>query len=240
VFGGTFDPPHRWHVKVATAVRARLFGPRGWIVFVPAARSPLKSGGPAAPAKDRVAMLRLATRAVRNAAIWTDEIDRARRVPSYTIDTLERLEGLLPASEVRLLIGADQAAAFHRWKDWVRVMVLALPVVVWRPPIDTPRRLRRALAAWCTPVDAEFWLSLVVPAPVDPMSSTDARDLLARQDRAAAAALKRMLDPAVLRYIRSRGLYSGGARSPSAAIKPSDARKTPRRRTSARSRAARP
>ncbi len=184
-------------------------------------------------------MLRLATRAVRNAAIWTDEIDRARRGPSYTINTLERLAGVLPTGEVRLLIGADQAAAFHRWKDWVRLMTLALPVVVWRPPIDSPRRLRRALAGWSTPVDAEFWLSLVVPAPVDPMSSTDARELLART-YPAPAALKRMLDPAVLRYIRARGLYGAGARGPSKAIKPSDAPRRPRRRTSARSRAARP
>ncbi len=185
-------------------------------------------------------MLRLATRSVRNAAIWTDEIDRARRGPSYTIDTLERLAGVLPTGEIRLLIGADQAAVFHRWKDWVRLMTLALPVVVWRPPIDRPRRLRRALAGWSTPVDAEFWLSLVVPAPVDSMSSTDARELLARTDRAAPTALKRMLDPAVLRYIRARGLYGGDAGGPPKAIKPSDARKRPRRRTSGRSRAARP
>jgi nicotinic acid mononucleotide adenylyltransferase len=162
-------------------------------------------------------MLRLAVRPVRNAAIWTDEIDRARRGDrrSYTIQTLTRLARVLPAhTPLRLLIGADQAAEFHRWRDPAGIIIRAVPVVVWRPPIAGPRALTRALRAsraW-TAEGERFWLGLVVPAPTDPMSSTEVRRLAARMHRTGRvpAALRRMLDPGVLRYIRENGLYRSG------------------------------
>lgn len=215
LFGGTFDPPHRWHVRVASAVRRRLFGSTGWIVFVPAARSPLKDHGPSASPADRVAMLRLATRRTRNAIVWTDEIDRARRRagPSYTVDTLDRLGRLLRGrGPFRLLLGADQMVKLHRWKNAAIVMFTAEPAVVWRQPITTRAALRQALVrtgAWKGGL-LDWALDLVVSAPTDPMSSSNVRRLVSRMHRTGRtpAGLKRMLDPAVLRYIRANRLYA--------------------------------
>ena len=79
MFGGSFDPPHLWHTKIASAARRQVFGPKGVVVFVPAARSPHKKHGPVASDEDRVAMLRLATRRMKRCVIWTDEIDRRGR-----------------------------------------------------------------------------------------------------------------------------------------------------------------
>lgn len=218
MFGGSFDPPHRWHVKVASAVRRRVFGSGGWIVFVPAAQSPLKSREPAASPVDRVAMLRLATRRLSNAMVWTDEVDRASawRGPSYTVDTLERLgTALHRAVPLRLLIGADQVSRFGLWKECGGILARAMPAVVWRPPVTGPLALRRALGRSARGGEAaevrfEFWRGLVVPAPISPMSSTRIRRLIARMHRSGRvpAALGRMLDPAVLRYIRERRLYA--------------------------------
>ncbi len=218
VFGGTFDPPHRWHVKVASVVRRRLFGAKGWVVFVPAARSPLKAGGPVASPGDRVRMLRLATRRMASVRVWTDEIDRAERGhggPSYTVDTLMRLRRVVHERvPLRLLIGSDQAAQFHRWRQPDDIVMLAIPAVVWRPPIAGPRALRRALPPTARDERERLgvWLELIVPAPVDPMCSTEVRELLARMHRTghAPAVLRRMLDPGVLAYIRRRGLYVRG------------------------------
>ena len=76
-----------------------------------------------------------------NATGGADRGERATtpaRPPSYTIETVERLlESVERHAEtrggarpvVRLLIGADQAAAFHRWKDARRLMERAEPVV---------------------------------------------------------------------------------------------------------------
>lgn len=199
---------------MAAAARRLLFGPRGWIVFVPAAQSPFKQTGTRASAADRVALLRAATGRISNTVIWTDEIDRAGRngAPSYTVDTIRRLRRLRPGSDIRLLIGSDQVAEFSRWKDAARLLVLAPPAVVYRPPVDTPARLRRAAkrSKFPLPGPADFWMQRVVRAPIDPMSSTQTRRLLERMHRTGRVpeALRRMLDPGVLRFIRAHRLYA--------------------------------
>lgn len=78
LMGGTFDPPHVAHVAQARSALRRAMAPGAWLVLVPAARSPLKRGGPGARDRDRVAMLRAAFAGVGRATVWTDELDRAR------------------------------------------------------------------------------------------------------------------------------------------------------------------
>jgi nicotinate-nucleotide adenylyltransferase len=206
VFGGTFDPPHRWHIRAAAAARRAAF-PDGWIVFVPAARSPLKRSGPTASDRDRVAMIRLAAARLPRSVIWTDEIDRAGRGPSYTVDSLERLRRALgPEVPMRLVIGADQAAQFHRWRRFRRVMDLAEPIVVLRPPFRTRRALRLALEAAGEWKESEIrqWSDRVAPLTARDVSSSEIRRALSagRKTRTGVA-----VPPAVLRYIRRRGMY---------------------------------
>lgn len=221
VFGGSFDPPHLWHTHIASAARRRLFGPRGLIVFIPAARSPLKRHGPAASDEDRLAMLRRATRRLSRCVVWTDELERARHPahsgPSYTIDTLVRLRGILRRSAprtgdlpLRLLIGSDQAAAFHRWREYRKIMKLAPPVVALRPPISSPAELRDVLAksgAWSAD-DLDHWMSSVLPIAARAHSSTEVRDLAAGRGTAPGRdGSSRLVSRPVRDYIRSRGLY---------------------------------
>lgn len=211
LFGGSFDPPHRWHVSIAAAARELLFGPLGCVLMVPAARNPLKDKGPNASDADRVAMLRLATREVERVTVWTDELDRAGR--SFTIDTVKRLRSVLGEMPIRLLIGADQAADFHRWREYRQLLELAEPAVVLRPPVDTAIKLALQLdrAGVWTEEDVEAWTSRIVPGPVWDVSSTSLRAALAS---AAAnptgsewSSLELRMDSAVLTYIREHGLY---------------------------------
>jgi nicotinate-nucleotide adenylyltransferase len=209
VFGGTFDPVHAWHTRVAAAARRAAFPGGAWIVFVPAARSPFKEGGPVASDEDRVAMLRLATRRMRRAAIWPDEVERARGgEPSYMVETLERLRSVLPRVPLRLLIGADQAAPFHRWREYRRVMELAEPLVALRPPIGTPATLRRALeraGVWSGP-EVEAWMGRVLRAPVRDLSATRIRERLGR-----GCSTEGEVAAAVARYAARNGLYRRAA-----------------------------
>jgi nicotinate-nucleotide adenylyltransferase len=210
VFGGTFDPVHAWHTRVAAAARRAAFpGGKAWVVFVPAARSPFKEGGPVASDEDRVAMLRLATRRMRRVAIWPDEVERARGgEPSYMVETLERLRCVLPCVPMRLLIGADQAAAFHKWREYRRVMELAEPLVALRPPIGTPAKLRRALeraGVWSGP-EVEAWMGRVLRAPVHDLSATRIRGRLGR-----GRSTEGELAAAVARYAARNGLYRRAA-----------------------------
>lgn len=218
VFGGGFDPVHRWHTAVAAAARRQAEGAAAggqgknggaWVLFVPAARSPLKETGPVAGDGDRVEMLRRATRRMERCAVWTDEIDRAAGglSTSYTIDTLRRLLRLLPKSaRLRLLIGADQAVNFHRWREHREVMRLAGPLVALRPPFNSVPAFAAALrrtGAW-NQAELGVWTAAVVPCRVRAVSSTRARRAAARADRES---LETMVAPAVASWIVRRGLY---------------------------------
>jgi len=211
--GGTFDPPHRAHVEFARAALRRAMPAGSWLVVVPAARSPFKRRGPGASDRDRVAMLRAAFRPVKRVVIWTDEIDRAAgggeaRRPTYWIDTLERLGGALApgaAPVVKFLIGADQAAEFHRWKRARDVIRLAEPVVVLRPPFRTARGLRRAMerAKFWFGTELDRWEGRVLRAGLSPVSATGVRGELERVPARCIGELPER----VAEIIERRGLY---------------------------------
>ncbi len=199
IFGGTFDPPHLAHATLPPLVAAQLDCDQ--ILYVPAAISPLKrDAGPHASAEHRLAMLDLALRDVPHAQISTIEIDRAG--PSYTVETLEELRReYAEPCEFRLLIGADQALAFHSWKDWRRILELATPAVMLRPPWD-PGRFAQELANVYGASEAAQWRGLVLPAPTMDVTATAVRERLALgQD------IEGLLDSAVAAYIRQNGLY---------------------------------
>jgi nicotinate-nucleotide adenylyltransferase len=228
LYGGVFDPPHQAHIELPLRVRDLVPGPEAWLVFVPAAKSPLKPGGPAAPDEDRLAMLRLAlgTEAPPRVAIWTDEIDRASAAgaPSYWIDTVERASQGRTPGRLFFLIGADQAADFHLWREYRRILSLARPLVMLRSPIDSPaalqEALRRARGPDGQPVWAEDdirrWLQAVVPVALRDDRSTLVRELLARRDDSVALTqLAAMLHPSVIEYIRQRPHLYAAPRPPS-------------------------
>lgn len=218
VFGGSFDPVHRGHTEMAAAARDAI-DPGAYLLFIPAARSPFKPASVSAPSvitptpQQRAEMLHLATHDLPRAATWTDEINRARPdEPSYTIDTLTRLRSALAAAglestRTHLLIGADQALGFHRWREAHRLIEIAEPIVMVRGLVAESRHLRAALAKFGVWTDSELdqWTSrLVQSEPID-ASSTAIRAALARNDQQAAS---RMLDPRVLTYINTHRLYS--------------------------------
>lgn len=231
VYGGSFDPPHFYHVVAPLMVVNRMYGDEGWVLYVPAARNPQKTSGTSDD--HRLAMLRLGLDVPGRRSIWTDELDRAAwlgerglSMASYTIDTLRRLRSVLPAKvEMRLLIGSDQAANFHTWKDARKVIALAEPLVMARDPILTPSTLWSALdesywtrsdrRAWCTRFAANF--------PMDP-SSTSAREAIpgAPSDPkkwAKRPGLSNIVTP-VARYIIEHNLYGFRSGKPLAASVP--------------------
>lgn len=199
VFGGTFDPPHRAHIELSLhAARALACDT---LLVVPAARSPHKTAGPTATDEDRVAMLELAYRGHAGVAICTAELDRAAAgQPSYTIDTIRALRTAAPHAEIRLLIGADQAAAFHKWREPAALLELAPPAMVLRPPIETADALRDALAPHWPAEEVDRWITRIVPGPIMPISATSFR---------AGDSSPDDLPTAVRRYIDLHRIYAG-------------------------------
>ncbi len=217
VFGGSFDPPHRGHLKLSFEAARRL-GCRE-VVFIPAAVNPLKQDTPPSDPLLRVRMLEAAIAAHEAAGGTAGTTARVSRLeidrpgPSYMIDTLRQLhlELLARAGEdasdprrrprLRLLIGSDQALEFTRWKDWRAIVALAPPAVMPRPPAT-----RTTLAAEYRerfPKDlAGRWSTWTLDLPVDTVSSTEIRTMLARDEP-----VNDLLAPEVESIIREAGLY---------------------------------
>ena len=199
IFGGTFDPPHRAHTVLPPLVAQRIECAR--ILYVPATLNPLKMDHPPTPAHHRVAMLRIALASVANAELCTIELERPG--PSFTVDTLESLhEQYGPGVQLRLLLGSDQALEFVRWKDWQRILELATPAVLLRPPLDHAQ-FHAQLRAAHPPDFADRWLDWIVATPQLDISATELRDRLASDE-----GLDELLDPGVLEYIREQELYA--------------------------------
>lgn len=154
-------------------------------------------------------MLKLAIADIPNSSLWTDEIDRANatHMSSYTIDTLHRLRSVVdPAVRLRLLLGADQAASFHNWREPRAIISLAPPIVMLRGSDSGTLFSSLKAAGFWNAQELAAWSASVVPIPLSPISSTVVREALASPDPNKAD-LAAQLDPAVLRYIQSKGLY---------------------------------
>ena len=201
LLGGTFDPPHLAHVQLSAAARTAQM-PGALLVFVPAAQSPHKADRPGASGSQRAEMLRLAMQDTPNSAVWTIELDRPSpsSCPSYWVDTLREARGLTgPSKPLRFIIGADQAGAFHRWHDHAKILDLAEPLVLLRPPVTTADDLRKTLVKtdhW-SPDEIDRWLGWVVSTPQIEVSATQIRDGNQRDH----------LHPDVAAYIDAHGLY---------------------------------
>jgi nicotinate-nucleotide adenylyltransferase len=130
IFGGSFNPIHNGHLKLAAEARKKLG--LGQVVFVPSKRSPLKSGEPLLPAGLRLKLLRSALRGKPYFQISLCEI--RRRGVSFTIDTLRFFRKKLgPKHELFFLAGADTLDTLSKWKSLDRILRLCRFVVMTRP-----------------------------------------------------------------------------------------------------------
>jgi nicotinate-nucleotide adenylyltransferase len=129
LFGGTFDPVHFGHLRLAEEAIAHL-GLAG-VRWIPAGQPPHR-GTPQVTAQQRLAMVRQSTG--QNAQFSVDASEVEAAVPSYTVNTLERLRRELgPDQSLVLLVGADAfvgLASWHRWRD---IFSLAHVAVSHRP-----------------------------------------------------------------------------------------------------------
>ena len=136
IFGGTFDPVHFGHLRLAEeAIDCLGLAAVRWI---PAGQPALR-GAPQVTARQRLAMVRLATADNPRFAVDAAEVEAARA--SYTVPTLERLRQADQCGAQRplvLLLGADAFAALPGWHRWSSLFDLAHLAVAHRPgfPVD--------------------------------------------------------------------------------------------------------
>jgi nicotinate-nucleotide adenylyltransferase len=129
LLGGTFDPIHYGHLIIAEATRDQLGLDR--IEFLPANDPPHKPDAAVSPARDRIAMVKVAIENIPYFDINCIEMERIG--PSYTVDTLERLAERRRDDDFFFIIGGDSLRDFPTWHSPERILQLASLAVIDRP-----------------------------------------------------------------------------------------------------------
>jgi nicotinate-nucleotide adenylyltransferase len=129
LFGGTFDPVHFGHLRLAEEAISQLG--LGGVRWIPAGQPPHR-GTPQVTAAQRLAMVLRST--AENARFFVDSSEVDAAAPSYTVHTLERLRTELgPEQSLVLLVGADAFAGLPTWHRWRDIFSLAHIAVSHRP-----------------------------------------------------------------------------------------------------------
>ena len=187
LFGGTFDPPHAAHLALARAARDELRLDE--VRWIPAG-APWQKTRRITDATHREAMVRLAIEGEPGFVLDRCELDRSG--PTYTVDTVRASELAEPGAQWFLIIGADQYAGLHTWRDWREVLARVTLAVANRPgpmPAPDPEVLRQP--------------HRVVPLPMLDVSATEIRARVAQ----GLPVDDSMVPPAVARYIAQHRLY---------------------------------
>ena len=128
LFGGTFDPVHIGHLRMALELAEAIGAPE--VNFVPCYEAVHKAGVSASPA-ERLKMLQLATK--REAALNVDEREILRQSASFTIDTLREVRAEDESVSLVLAVGSDSARNMSEWKEIESYADLCHVVVMERP-----------------------------------------------------------------------------------------------------------
>jgi len=216
LLGGTFDPIHFGHLRLAEEAREALG--LGQLRLIPAGEPPHRDT-PRSPAEHRVAMARLAVQ--DNPGLTVDDIEIRHDGPSYSVLTLTRLRAQLGDTQpLVLLLGADAFEGLATWHRWREIFELAHVAVANRPGYAPhgrrwPEVLSPELAKACegrvlNSVDALGMKPAggILPFDMTPLaiSATLIRDLLQHGHSA-----RYLLPDPVLDYIAARHLYGVGA-----------------------------
>lgn len=177
IYGGTFDPPHRGHVKAAKTALEELSLDR--LIFIPTFMPPHKELDEGAlSAGERLELTRLAAKAVHGAEVSDIEISRGGR--SYTVDTLAEIKKENPEAGLFLLMGTDMYLSVDAWFKAESIFKMATLAVMPRRKGDTGE-----IAAFSAVLREKYGAKtkIIDREPVD-ISSTQLREMLrSRQGR---------------------------------------------------------
>lgn len=209
ILGGTFDPVHFGHLRVALEALETLG--LAEVRLLPCGQPPHREP-PRAAASARRTMLELALAGQPGLRVDLRELERPG--PSYMVDTLASLRAELGAAPLCLLLGSDAFLGLPGWHRWQELPALAHLVVLHRPGaslVDVPpplaallaeRQVHTPAALVARPAGAILQLAVT---PLD-ISASAIRTLIG-----AGRSPRYLLPEVVWDYIRTQGLYGASA-----------------------------
>ena len=212
ILGGTFNPIHLAHLRIAEEVKQACRLDR--ILFIPAAEPPHKDVAGEVSFAHRFAMVEAAIRSYSGFQVSDLEIRRSGK--SFSVDTLEILRQEDPQGERFFIIGLDSYRDIASWKDFARLFSLSHLVVTTRPGVT----LRDPLEPLPVAIRTDFcydqhtgrfqhksgnYLFFLKDTCLD-ISSTQIRELLA-----TGHSIRHLVPSEVVLYIEEHGLYRTGS-----------------------------
>ena len=209
ILGGTFNPIHRAHLRIAEEARDRFSLDR--VIFVPAADPPHKPRVGQISFPHRLAMVQLAISGRPEFSV--SEIEGKRPGKSYTIETLRAFREQFPGDRLFFIMGSDSFAEIGTWYDYPAIFAAASLIVVGRPGstgISLASALPVAIAGqFCYDAavnrlthSSGTTVSYLDGVPL-PISSSSIRDLV-RHGRS----VRHLVPERVERYIKEHTLYA--------------------------------
>ena len=204
ILGGTFDPVHNGHLRLAVQLRDVLG--LAQVRLIPSARPPHRHQPVASPGQ-RAKWIRVSVAGERGLIL--DNRELLRDGPSYTVDTLAQLRAELPDTPLCLAMGNDVFGALDQWHQWERLLEFAHLVVVPRPGASAKQSPRIAeLSAQHESQDANRLRRQLCGSiyrtqfPLLDISGSEVRELIA-----AGKSPRYLLPEEVLREIQDLEVY---------------------------------
>ena len=202
-FGGTFDPIHRGHLRVASAAANAYTLDR--VFFAPVGTQPLKAKRSVASFADRMAMTTLAITSAADSRFLVSGIDAPRSdgAPNYTVDTLAELSREYPTATLFAITGADSFLTLRAWRSSTQLLEMAQWIVVSRPEFPlTPDFLDLPEFASLALTPEQRGRIHLLPGVHEEVSATELRRRLRAGDPCDG-----LLAASVSHYIDTRHLY---------------------------------
>lgn len=184
LFGGSFNPPHSGHLHASLVALRRLKLDAVWWLVTPG--NPLKDTRGLAPLDQR---LRASVALDQHPRIHVTALE-THLGTRFTADTLRAVSRKFPDIGFVWIMGGDNLATFHRWRDW--------PSIFRTMPIAVIARPGYAMKALASPAARRF--------AADRVDASDAA-VLPRLAPPAWVYLEERLEPSSSTALRARGLW---------------------------------
>lgn len=219
LFGGTFDPIHHGHLRMALDLAEQVEGSR--VCLMPCQIPPHREQ-PGASADQRLEMLHLALDA--EVSLGVEERELRRPGPSYTTDTLQAIRREVgPDQPLAVAMGSDSFATLASWHRWQTIPSLAHIIVIDRPGFslpasgEIPRLLeQRGVDSPTSLLERPGGMIWRVSLTYLDISASDIRERIL-----AGRSPRFLLPDTVWVYIQQKGLYGACPDQASAQIQPS-------------------
>jgi nicotinate-nucleotide adenylyltransferase len=204
IFGGTFDPIHIGHTRVAGEF-ASAFGLDRVLMMV--AALPPHRDSPAASSEDRLRMVQMAVKDIP--VLEASDLELTRNGPSYTIDTVHEVGRQADGGPVWMALGGDAYALISSWHRPEEVLAQTNLVVLTRPgfPVDLMASLPEQMSGCYTLIGDVYFHESGATLRTLQVSPLNISSSMIRRAISEGSSVAELVTGEVLQYIRQKGLY---------------------------------